>query len=115
MRRSGAASSRKSSIEKFDPDDRFHVEDIERDDAAARADALRCDLAPAAGRGAEIDNAGARFEHAVFVVDFGKLIGGAGAKAFALGARHIRIAELALEPGPRRQGAALLVLESRHR
>ena len=105
----------KVEFQEFDADDRFHVENIERDDAAVRADALRGDLAPAAGRGAEIDDARARLEHAIFVVDFGELIGGAGAKAFTLGAHHVRVAELALEPGPRRQGAALLVLEPRHR
>ncbi len=104
----------KVELEEFDVHDRLHVENIERDDAAVRTDAPHGDLAPAAGRSAQIDNARARFEHMIFVVDFGELIGGAGAKAFALGAHHVRIAELALEPGPRRQCALLLVLEPRH-
>src|SRR4029077_12223607 len=99
---------------KFDSDDRLHVQNVERDDAPARADAPGGGLAPDAGRGDKIDDARTRLEHAVFVVDLGELIGGAGAKAFALGAHHVRIAELALEPGSRRQGAALLVLEPRH-
>ena len=73
-----------------------------------RADPPRGDLAPAAGRRAEIDHARARFEQTIFVVDLGELVGGARAKSLALGARDIRIVDLAFEPGPRRRRAALL-------
>ena len=65
------------------------------------SDALCGDLAPAAGRGAEIDDAAAMLEQAIFVVDLDQLEGGARTKAFLLGARHIRIGELAFEPGAR--------------
>ena len=91
----------KVEFQEFDPDDRFHIENIERDHTTARADTLHRNFAPAAGRGAEIDDTRARFENTRFVIDFGKLISGAGAKAFAFGAHHVRVAELALEPGPR--------------
>ena len=63
--------------------------------------ALRRDLAPAAGRRAEIDNLCTWFEKLVLVVDLDELVGGARAKPFALGTRHIGIVELALEPAPR--------------
>ena len=59
---------------------------------------LRRDLAPAAGRGAEIDDARARLQQMVLVVDLDQLVGGARAIALALGARDIGIVELALEP-----------------
>ena len=60
LRRSGAAASRKSSLTKFDAGNRFHVENIERDDAATFADAARGHFAPAARRRAEIDDTRAR-------------------------------------------------------
>ena len=62
------------------------------------ADALARHLAPAAGRGAEIDHARAGLEQMMLVVDLGELEGGARAEALALGPRHIGIVELALEP-----------------
>src|SRR5262245_66028160 len=55
-----------------------------------------------------------RFEQAVFVVDLGKLVRRARAKSFALRPRHIRVADLAFEPGTRRKRGALLALEPRH-
>ena len=75
-----------------------------RDHAALlrRADALGRHLAPAAGRSAKIDHARAFFEKMTLVVDLGQLEGGARAKALALGARDVRIVELALEPSLRR-------------
>ena len=48
------------------------------------------------------------FEETVLVVDLDQLEGGARAKAFALGARHIGIVELALEPALRREPCGLL-------
>ena len=62
---------------------------------------LRRDLAPAAGRGAEVDDAGAGFEELVLGVDLGELVGRARAEALALGGRHIRVVELALQPALR--------------
>ena len=50
------------------------------------------------GRGAEIDHARAFLEEARLVVDLDQLEGGARAHALALGARDIRIVELALQP-----------------
>ena len=78
------------------------------------ADPPRGDLAPAAGRGAEIDHACSGLEQTIFVVDLGKLVRGARAKSLALGARHVRIADLAFEPGPRRRRPALLPFEPCH-
>ena len=49
----------KIEMQEFDARHRFHFEDIDRDHPApalSRADALCRDLAPAAGRGAEIDH-----------------------------------------------------------
>src|SRR6185312_7569573 len=91
-----------------------HLENVDRDHLALpvrRADAPGRDLAPAAGRGAEIDHAAAGLEHAMLVVDLDQLEGGAGAQAFAPGARHIGIVELAFEPALLRDGALLLRLE----
>ena len=51
---------KKIKLQEIDAGDRGHVEQIDRHHAApalARADALRRDLAPAPGRGAEIDHA----------------------------------------------------------
>ena len=97
---------RRAGIEKIDLrefDARRSASIVEDVDATTRpcprrADALGRDLAPAAGRGAEIDHARAGLEQMMLVVDLDQLEGGARAKALALGARHIRIVELALEP-----------------
>ena len=106
---SGAPASRKSSLHEIDAGDRLHRQEIDGDDAARlrRADALGRHLAPAAGRGAEIDHARAFLEEARLVVDLDQLVGGARANAFALGARDVRIVELALQPQLGRQLAAL--------
>src|SRR6185369_8586499 len=58
-------------------------------------------------RGAEIDHAPPGFQKPILVVHLDQLVGGARAKALALGARHVGIVELALEPQPLRQRAAL--------
>src|SRR6516164_8754425 len=104
----------KIELQKLDARNGFHLKNVERNDAAARADAARGDLAPAAWRGAEIDDAGAGFKHFVTLIDFGELERRPRAETFAFGARHIRIADLAREPGARRRGPAFLVLEPRH-
>src|SRR6185369_8424410 len=52
----------------------------------------------AAGRRTQIDHAGAALQHVMLVIDLGQLERGARTKALALGARHVRIVELALEP-----------------
>src|SRR5207302_2069158 len=59
----------------------------------------------------QIDDAAAGSEHMMPVVDFGELEGGAGAQALRLGARHIRIVELALEPKLGRERASLAGLD----
>jgi hypothetical protein len=69
------------------------------------------DLRPAARRRAEIDHPRALLQEARLVVDFHQLEGGARAHAFALGARYIRIVELALQPQLGRQLAALAGLD----
>ena len=98
---SGASWLRKSSWAKRDADDLRHVQKIDRDNLASAvggADALGGDLAPAAGRRAEIDHGHAGFEKMVLVVDFDQLVGRARAQAVALGLRHIGIVELPLQP-----------------
>ena len=61
--RSGASRVEEIELQHLDAGDRLHLENVDRDHAAAAgigADPLRRDLAPAAGRGAEIDHAPAR-------------------------------------------------------
>src|SRR5207253_9811951 len=102
--------------QEFDPCDRLDLEYVDGDDAAPAlgcADALGRDLAPAAGRGAEVDDTRAGSEHRMLGVDLGELEGGAGAKPFAFGARHIGIVELTLEPAFRGNRAALAGLDAR--
>ena len=77
------------------------------------ADALRRDLRPAAGRGAEIDDALARLQQAVLVVDLEELVGGARAVALALGAGDVGVVELALEPALRGRAVRLRAVFSR--
>src|SRR6516164_9589946 len=77
----------KIELQKLDARNGFHLKNIESDDAAAR------------------------FKHFVTLIDFGELERRARAETFAFGARHIRIADLAREPGARRRGPAFLVLE----
>jgi hypothetical protein len=94
--------------------DRRHLENVDRDHLALpvrRADALGRDLAPAAGRGTEVDHAAPGLEHAMLVVDLDQLEGGARAQSLTLGTRHIGIVELAFEPALLRDGALLLRLE----
>ena len=66
--------------------------------AARSADALRRDLAPAAGRGAEIHHLGAWLEQVKLVVDFGKLEGRTGSQPLPLGVGYIGIVKLAFQP-----------------
>src|SRR5262249_1626884 len=75
-----------------------------------RTDALGRHLAPPAGRSAEVDNAPARFEETVLVIELHQLEGGPRAETFPLGAGDVRIVELALEPEFRRDRAALAAL-----
>ena len=93
----------KVDLREFSAGNRIHRQDVDADDASARADALDRDLAPAAGRGAQIDHARAALQHVMLVIDLGQLERRARTKALALGARHIRIVELALEPQLGRQ------------
>ena len=64
--------------------------------AGHQPDPLRGDLAPAAGRGAQIDHGHAGPQQMIFVVDLGELEGGAAAIAPALRLLDIGIVELAL-------------------
>ena len=90
----------KIELHEIDAGDRVHRQNIDRHDAALarRADAPGCHLAPAAGRGAEVDDPRAFLQQFRLVVDLGQLISRARAKPFALGADDVRIVELALKP-----------------
>ena len=99
----------KVALDEFDPRYRRHLEAIDRHDLPPplhAADALRRDLAPAAGRGAEIDHPRALLEQMVLVVDLDQFEGGAGGKTLALGTRHVRVVELSFEPALRRRRPA---------
>ncbi len=104
----------KIELEKIDTRDWLHVQNIKRDHASTRTDTPRRDFAPAARRRAEVNDARARFQQMIFVVDLGELIGRAGAKSLTLGTGDIRIFDLALQPCARRRLAALFILEPRH-
>src|SRR5262249_7831341 len=97
----GRGGIEKVELDEFDARDRCHVEDVERDNLAACANAARGNLAPAARRRAEISDARALFQEMKLIVDLGELEGRARAIAFALGARHIGIVDLTFEPGTR--------------
>src|SRR3990172_347566 len=73
--------------------------------APERRAALRRDLAPAAGRGAEVHDPEAGPKDVKLVVDLLEFEGGARAKSLALGGGNIGIIELPLEP-PLRRGCA---------
>src|SRR5262249_13357867 len=104
----------KVELQKLDAGNGFHVQNIKRDDPAAGADTACGDLAPATWCGTEVDDAGAGSEQFIAVIDLGELERPPRAETLAFGARHIRIADLAREPRPRRCGPALLILEPRH-
>ena len=97
---------RRARLEEIAPDEvdprrRRHVEAIDRDDLAPALPTPGTpgrDLAPAARRGAEVDDARAWLEQMVLVVDLDELERGASAKALALGAGDIWVVELPLEP-----------------
>ena len=97
----GRVLGQKIELREIDAGDFRHLQQIDRNHlalAADRADALRRDLAPAAGGGAEIDHGDAMLEKAILVVDLDQLVGRARAIAVALGLRHIGIVELPLQP-----------------
>ena len=86
------------------PFDWVHLQEIDGDDpspALVRANARRRNLAPAARRGAKIDDALAPFQHLVLVVDLDELVSRARPVAFAARLGDIGIVELALEPAGR--------------
>ena len=92
--RSGALGVEEVHHLEIDAGDRRHVQEVDRHHPALarrpRRTRSRRHLAPAAGRGAEIDDALAALEEAVLVVDLDQLEGGARAVALALGARRRR-------------------------
>ena len=89
--------------------DRFDLLQVDAQDRALRLalflaqriDAGHGDLAPAAGRAAEVHDAGPGYEKTVFIVDLEDFEGRAPAIAFGLGAGHVGIVELAFEPARR--------------
>ena len=88
-------------LPELDPVDRLHLEKVDRDHPApalARLHPRRRDLAPAAGRGAEVDDPLAGPEQLMLVVDLDQLIGRARAVAFAARLGDIGVVELAFEP-----------------
>ena len=73
----------KIELREVDARDLRHLEKIDRNHLALAvrgADPLGRDLAPAAGRGAEIDHRHAGLEKVVLVVDLDQLVGGARAQ-----------------------------------
>ena len=66
-----------------------------------RAGDLGGNLRPAARCGAQVDDATRAFQDRVLLVDFQKLEGGAGAITLQLGALHIGIVDVALQPTAR--------------
>ena len=88
----------KVDLRKLHAGNLVHFENVDGDDAALVADALYRDLAPAAGRGTEIDHATPGLEEMLLVVDLGELERRARAETFALRARDIGVVELAFEP-----------------
>ena len=95
--------------------ERLHRVDVNGDDLPLAGDglrALRRDLAPAAGRGAEINDARARLQEPVLLVDLGELVGRARTEPFALRGGHIRIVELPLQPSLRGGGVPARGLEA---
>ena len=82
-RSAGAVSSRKSSDDELDAGQGIDGQEVDADDPPpplGAADALSGKLRPAAGRGAEIDDALAGLEEAVLLVDLQELVGGARAQ-----------------------------------
>ena len=103
-----ARRDRGSPSPEFDALDRVHLEKVDGDHPAPAARAPSSggrDLAPAAGRGAEIDDALPGLEQLVLVGDLQKLKGRARAKTLAPGLRDVGVVELALEPQRRGERA----------
>src|SRR5690606_34007562 len=95
--------------EDLDALDRLDRDEVEGDHpplARRRLDPVGGDLRPAARRRAEIDDARAREQDVVLVVDLGELEGRPRAIAAGPGFRHIGIVELPLEPAFRGARAA---------
>src|SRR6185437_4458330 len=90
----------------------FYRQEVDGDYAPRRAGASRSYLAPASGRGTEVDHACAFLQEVGLVIDLDELEGGARTKSFALGARDVRIVELALQPELGREFAALTALDA---
>ena len=107
-KRSGAAGSWKSIASNSTPSIGSISSRSMRDHPALafrRLDRARRDLAPAARRGAEIDDARAGSQQLIFLGDLDQLVGGARAPALALGLRDEGIVELALQPQRRGERA----------
>ena len=109
VRRSGAAASMKVERDELRSRQGLDRQEVDADDAPfplRGANALCRDLRPAAGRGAEVDDALARLQQPVFVVDLDQLVGRPRAVALALGAGDVGVVELALEPALRGERCA---------
>src|SRR3954469_12011382 len=96
----------KVQLDELDSGQRRHREDVDRDDLPfplLRTNTLGRDLAPTAGRSAEIDHPSAFLEQAMLVIDLNQLEGRPATKTFPLGARDVGIVELPLQPELRGQ------------
>ena len=78
--RAGADGVEKIEQHEVDTSDRLYVENVDRDDlspALGGSDAPRRNVAPAAGRRAQIHDTPTRLQQAVLIVDLDQLVGGA--------------------------------------
>jgi hypothetical protein len=86
---------------------RIRIQHVDGHHAAPGADTLCRHLAPASRSSPKVHHARAGFQDMVLVIDLGELERGARPKSLALGAHHIRIVELALQPKRGRKRALL--------
>src|SRR5690606_31599845 len=78
-----------------------HVEEVDRRHLRrllGGAGDAGSDLRPAAGRGAEVDDAARTLEDLVLLVDLEQLVDGALAVALELGALHVGVVQMPLQP-----------------
>src|SRR6202035_5646120 len=85
------------------------------DDLALLADPFGRDLAPAAGRATEIDDAFAGRQKMKFLIELDQLERGARAITLPLGLGDIRVVELALKPERRRKRTLTCGLDAHRR
>jgi hypothetical protein len=93
-------------FEDDDPVDRVGRQQVDADDPRFR-DLATNNLRPAAGRNAKVDDPRAALQEAEPLVEFGQLVRRAAAISVGLGATHIGVVELPLEPADRARLATL--------